>query len=275
MDHHCPWINNCCAIGNHKYFLLFVFYTFVVCAYSLSLVVWRFASCAGGSHLGGHVRFQPQQQHQQQLVHDQRYSRGGSGHCLDQPTDLLKILGLLVESFLFGLFTLCMMCDQQGVVRTRITHIDRLKGLELSDGISGFDEVFGIARYSSPLRGTASSVLRKLLSRLCAPISPLVGRGRRKSSFSSTSSLGPVSTALSSTAADADAAPPPSSPFRIDWLSPFSPVGWGGLKDDVLGYCQPISSSSEGDNCGFDPVPTVGRHPALSGGGVGAMQELV
>ena len=43
--------------------------------------------------------------------------------CLDQPTQLLQILGLIVEAILFGLFTCCMMVDQAGVVTTKMTHI--------------------------------------------------------------------------------------------------------------------------------------------------------
>jgi palmitoyltransferase ZDHHC3/7/25 len=197
MDHHCPWINNCCAIGNHKYFLLFIMYTFCSCLYSLSLLVWRFTSCMGHHH---HMSASRQQQHSP-----------ANGRCFDDPTDLLKVLGLLVESVLFGLFTMCMMCDQSGVVSSRITHIDRLKGLELRDTISGVAEVFGVGR---PRDRTSASLWRRRKNR-------------------STSDFDGSSPSSSSS----------SSNFRLDWLSPFSTVCWGSLEQDIMGYCRPVSSA--------------------------------
>ncbi|KAL9180025.1 hypothetical protein ACHAXT_007995 [Thalassiosira profunda] len=106
MDHHCPWVNNCVGIGNHKYFLLFIFYTSLSCAYSFVFIIYRFFHCIGNSH--GHQHLGPR--------------------CVDHPTDLLPLVGLTVEALLFGLFTLCMMVDQWDVVMTNLTHIDRLKG---------------------------------------------------------------------------------------------------------------------------------------------------
>ena len=74
--------------------------------------------------------------------------------CLDKPTHLLSIIGLVVESMLFGMFTCCMMIDQWDVVLTKVTHIDRLKGEVQNDSDSttttgaaagaGVYEVFGI-----------------------------------------------------------------------------------------------------------------------------------
>lgn len=125
MDHHCPWVNNCVGIGNHKYFLLFVFYTFLSCLYSFLLVMIRFYTCMG-QH--GHVR-----------THRMT--------CLDRPSQLLTILGLLVEAFLFGMFTACMVIDQSSVVSSKMTHIDRLKGGEDDpvSSLAGVIEVFGLS----------------------------------------------------------------------------------------------------------------------------------
>jgi hypothetical protein len=68
--------------------------------------------------------------------------------CLDRPGQLLNVLGLFIEAILFGLFTMCMMIDQAGVVTTKMTHIDRLKGGDEGVGgaaaMAGVVEVFGL-----------------------------------------------------------------------------------------------------------------------------------
>lgn len=138
MDHHCPWINNCVGIGNHKYFLLFLLYTFLSCVHALALTVARFSGCTS-SHAKGALKAAYVPLHPATAV-----LRHVS--CLDRPTQLIAILGLLVESILFGLFTFCMMVDQSEVVMTKMTHIDRFKGVEATGSLSGFAEIFGIQR---------------------------------------------------------------------------------------------------------------------------------
>jgi hypothetical protein len=42
------------------------------------------------------------------------------------------------------MFTFCMIFDQMDVISSKVTHIDRLKGLDLSSTLAGVTEVFGV-----------------------------------------------------------------------------------------------------------------------------------
>ena len=198
LTDHCPWVNNCVGIGNHKYFLLFVFYTMLSCIYSFSLVIVRFMGC----------------------MH-----RHGPGHrhasCLDRPTQLLSILGLVVEALLFGMFTACMIVDQMSVVTSKLTHIDRLKNIDFD---SPYDSPSGGHKRSKSMSITGSTEIDSL-----AGVVEVFGWGKNSGIVNG------------------------GNRFRADWLSPFAKACFpASIHDEVMGFCRPCLGGTRGSKKGID-----------------------
>jgi hypothetical protein len=176
----------------------------VSCCYSLSLIITRFSSCGLSHAVKRHSRYHH--------VTAAAVATTASAlvqavprppPCLDQPSQLLTILFLLIEAILFGIFTSCMMFDQADVIRSKVTHIDRLTGSDVSGSLAGVLEVFGVA--------TARETKRSI-----ATAAAFHDNNNNNNNNNNTIDTG----------------------IRLDWFSPFAQVCFPS-RDEVMGFCRP------------------------------------
>jgi DHHC palmitoyltransferase len=105
-----------------QFFIQFICYTFLLCLYALALVVGRFVNCVGAPPGAGTADTAGTQA----VPPGETGSAGESSleNCLEGGE---LVLLLIVESLLFGMFTMCMAFDQLQSATSGQTQIDRLK----------------------------------------------------------------------------------------------------------------------------------------------------
>lgn len=162
MDHFCPWIGNAVGALNHKYFVLFIFYTFLASIAVFTMLTSVAIDCQYFApdkpknatipvSTGSNLRYRLLEQVNEDA------SDGSLGLILGGPFTKKKcspvITGLnyalLIIACIFLIFTSCMLIENYDTIQSNTGKIARMKikagfgGTELSPISENYNEMFG------------------------------------------------------------------------------------------------------------------------------------
>lgn len=101
FDHHCIWINNCVGVGNHKWFLSFLFWHLVICGYGCGLGTTIAYDIVGQKDLFNAVFVDPitKERHPATYMIIGQYMLATEGMLI-----FIIVLGAIMGLVLFGFF---------------------------------------------------------------------------------------------------------------------------------------------------------------------------
>ena len=113
MDHHCPWVGSCIGVKNQKQFILFNFYTMLVCVTAVLILLFRGMGCL--------LTNKPQEVCQIANSLDRDMFIGGQLKRLE----LVALVVVFISGIFFAVFTLSMLSEQLYMVAHGTSTIDR------------------------------------------------------------------------------------------------------------------------------------------------------
>jgi len=124
FDHFCPWVGNAVGALNHKFFCLFLFYTAITCLFSILLLILRAFHCG--------YTIEPDEGKEAFEGGEGRARALGSSSIYKFPEcnsfySSHLVIGLIICSLVFLVFTLTMGCEQIEAVQTGKSKIARMK----------------------------------------------------------------------------------------------------------------------------------------------------
>eukprot|EP00984_Skeletonema_dohrnii_P019264 scaffold9181_cov132-Skeletonema_dohrnii-CCMP3373.AAC.1 len=155
------------GIMNHKFFILFILYTFLTAIVSLALILIKFIRCGISVQPSNNVSqdnvnktlqyvvdsyyedHQQQQQYDNMFLNSEEQTKPGCDAMMNSDSMIIFTL-LVIVTILFFFFTCCMLIEQGEAVDTNMSKIARMKtraGLSNADEYrpvaTEFNEVFG------------------------------------------------------------------------------------------------------------------------------------
>lgn len=164
MDHYCPWVCNAVGALNHKFFVLFIFYTLLTSLQAMLLIALRMIRCGwvqdddssdesvpsagAGAEDWDNQETAPDKEGLLDPTRMVFHSKYVYPEC-NNLYDYNLVLFLFVASIVFMIFTCSMLVENMEAIESNTGKIARMKmkvgkgGTELSRVTSQFNEMFG------------------------------------------------------------------------------------------------------------------------------------